>query len=322
VNPPPSLPKIVRKLVFVSHANPEQNDFARWLSAQLANAGYEVWSDVTKLIGGELFWDNIEDAIRNHTAKVLVAVSKDANTKQGVLDEVNLAVTVERKYNLPQFVIPLRVDDIDFADFRANVLRKIAIDFTASWEEGLAAALKVLERDDVPKGPVHSLDVARLCTEKLDPSLKPWEGTEALISNWLTVESLPPEIAVFDLGIEKSKVSVVMKATSLPWFPYFRLVGTFGTEADLRDSLPPELAIKREYLISLDAFLKGKPAELPGMEAREARNHISSLIRAKLEPYDACARNDPPRNGKWCYRLVLHQGADSGRQNSFCRSRR
>lgn len=97
---------IVRKLVFISHANPAQNDFARWLSAQLANAGYEVWSDVTKLIGGELFWDNIEDAIRNHAAKVLVAVSRDANTKQGVLDEVNLAVTVERKESIDQFVVP------------------------------------------------------------------------------------------------------------------------------------------------------------------------------------------------------------------------
>jgi hypothetical protein len=43
--------------VFVSHANPQQNDFARWLSAELANVGYEVWSDVTKLIGGEIFWD-------------------------------------------------------------------------------------------------------------------------------------------------------------------------------------------------------------------------------------------------------------------------
>lgn len=270
---------IVRKLVFISHANPAQNDFARWLSAQLANAGYEVWSDVTKLIGGELFWDNIEDAIRNDAAKVLVAVSRDANTKQGVLDEVNLAVTVERKENIDQFVVPLRIDDIDFSDFRANVLRKIAIDFTDSWAEGLASVLKVLERDNVPKGTARPSEVAKLCTEKLDPSLKPREGTEMLISNWLTVESLPPEISIFDLGIEKSKVNEAMKATSLPWFPYFRLVGIFGTEADLRADLPAELAIKREYLVPLDAFLKGKPPELPGMEAREARNHTSSLMR-------------------------------------------
>lgn len=266
-------------MVFISHANPEQNDFARWLSAQLANVGYEVWSDVTKLIGGEVFWDNIEDAIRNHAAKVLVAVSRQANAKQGVLDEVNLAVTIERNEKIPQFVVPLRADDIDFGDFRANVLRKIAIDFTASWAEGFAAVLKVLERDNVPKGSALSSDVAKLCTEKLDPSLRPREGEERLISNWLTVETLPAEISIFDLGIEKSRLNETMAATSLPWFPYFRLIGTFGTEADLRADLPSELAIKREYLVSLDTFLKGKPPELPGMEAREARNHISSLMR-------------------------------------------
>jgi hypothetical protein len=268
-----------RKLVFVSHANPEQNDFARWLSARLANAGYEVWSDVTKLIGGEVFWDNIEDAIRHHAAKVLVAVSMAANTKNGVLDEVSLAVTIERKDNIPQFVVPLRVDDIDFADFRANISRKNAIDFSKSWADGLAAVLKVLERDGVPKGPANPTDVAKLCTEKLDPALKPMAGTETLLTNWLPIESLPLEISIFDLDLSEPQVRDAMKPTTLPWFPYFRLVGAFGTEADLRADLSPELQIKREYLIGLEVFLKGKPPELPGLEAREARNHVTSLVR-------------------------------------------
>ena len=276
----PTDPKpIVRKLVFISHANPEENDFARWLSAQLASAGYEVWSDVTKLIGGEVFWDDIEDAIRNHAAKVLVAVSEAANTKQGVLDEVNLAVTIERKQKIAQFVVPLRVDDIDFADFHANISRKNAIDFSKNWAAGLAAVFKILERDGVPRGSASPTDVAKLCSEKLDPVLKPRAGTETLLTNWITIESLPREISIFDLGLAKSAINETMAATTLPWFPYFRLIGTFGTEADLRADLSPQLEIKREYLVSLEAFLKGKPPELPGMEAREARNHITSLIR-------------------------------------------
>jgi TIR domain len=45
-----------RAIVFISHANPEDNDFTTWLAARLALAGYEVWSDITKLIGGEVFW--------------------------------------------------------------------------------------------------------------------------------------------------------------------------------------------------------------------------------------------------------------------------
>ncbi|MDZ4058210.1 MAG: toll/interleukin-1 receptor domain-containing protein, partial [Polynucleobacter sp.] len=53
---------IRRNLIFISHANPENNEFSRWLGLQLANEGYEIWSDVTKLIGGEQFWDSIEQA--------------------------------------------------------------------------------------------------------------------------------------------------------------------------------------------------------------------------------------------------------------------
>jgi hypothetical protein len=36
-------------MVFISHANPEDNDFTRWLALQLAEDGYGVWSDLAKL---------------------------------------------------------------------------------------------------------------------------------------------------------------------------------------------------------------------------------------------------------------------------------
>jgi len=60
---PAPLPRPVRQLVFLSHASPEDNAFARWLATQLAIAGYEVWCDVTNLLGGEAFWKDIAEAI-------------------------------------------------------------------------------------------------------------------------------------------------------------------------------------------------------------------------------------------------------------------
>ena len=41
-----------RRLVFISHANPEDNEFASWLGTKLTAAGYEVWTDMLKLLGG------------------------------------------------------------------------------------------------------------------------------------------------------------------------------------------------------------------------------------------------------------------------------
>ena len=51
-------------MLFISHANPEDNEFAQWLALQLAKCGYPVWCDLTKLLGGETFWSDIEEALR------------------------------------------------------------------------------------------------------------------------------------------------------------------------------------------------------------------------------------------------------------------
>lgn len=84
-------------MVFISHANPEENDFARWLALQLANEGYPVWCDLTKLLGGEKFWEDIQNAISNRTIKFLFALSRHSNQKSGTLDELNCALAVEKK---------------------------------------------------------------------------------------------------------------------------------------------------------------------------------------------------------------------------------
>ena len=61
----------MRNKIFISHATPDDNEFARWLSLQLIGLGYEVWCDVLKLKGGEDFWAEIENEIRNNAIKFL-----------------------------------------------------------------------------------------------------------------------------------------------------------------------------------------------------------------------------------------------------------
>ena len=60
-----------RHMLFLSHATPEDNAFARWLALQLANEGYPVWCDLTKLLGGEDFWKDIQEAIRKRSSRFL-----------------------------------------------------------------------------------------------------------------------------------------------------------------------------------------------------------------------------------------------------------
>jgi hypothetical protein len=42
-------PKVVsiKQSIFIGHANPEDNEFTRWLGAKLTLAGYTVWYDST-----------------------------------------------------------------------------------------------------------------------------------------------------------------------------------------------------------------------------------------------------------------------------------
>ena len=89
----------------MSHATPEDNEFTKWLVSQLTIAGYEVWSDVTKLLGGERFWNNIEDAITVKAFRFLFVSTLHANKKSGTLQELQLAQKAQSKYRLKDFVI-------------------------------------------------------------------------------------------------------------------------------------------------------------------------------------------------------------------------
>ncbi len=142
---------VERDLVFISHANPEDNEVARWLVSRLAARGYQVWSDITRLLGGEFFWDTIEDAIRKKAAKVIVILSRRGQLKPGLLDEVNIAISTERSEGLNRFVLPVRVDDLPFADIRANLARKNVIDGRANLAEALSRILAILREDKVPR---------------------------------------------------------------------------------------------------------------------------------------------------------------------------
>lgn len=269
----------MRRLVFISHANPEQNDFVLWLGVQLASAGYEVWSDVTKLIGGEIFWDDIEDAIRHHSAKFILVVSAAALNKHGVKDETALAVMMERGEGIDKFVVPIRVDDVPFSQFNANIARKNAIDFSKGWINGLNALFEVLKRDNIPYGNISALGVKQWCERRFDSAKLPRNEPEKLISNWFRIINLPTELSLFSIGVEERRVRDLMGNSHLPWFPYFRLVGVFGEEHDLRQILPPEQCVEREYLIATETFLRGKARETPGLTRADSKRFVVSLLR-------------------------------------------
>src|SRR5215217_5798185 len=110
-----------RNMLFVSHATPEDNEFARWLALQLAKEGFPTWCDLTKLLGGERFWKEIEGAIRTRSRKFLFVLSRNSNTKDGTLAELSVASAVRRQLHDDRFIIPLRIDDLPFSDINISL---------------------------------------------------------------------------------------------------------------------------------------------------------------------------------------------------------
>lgn len=183
-----------RDVLFVSHANPEDNDFARWLALKLVSLGYHAWSDVTRLLGGEDFWRDIEQAIRQHTVKVLYVLSRSSNQKEGTLRELKVAHDVRKKESFSDFIIPLHIDDLPFSDFNIQLASLNAIDFSRGWAPGLKQLIAKLEKDQVPKNPAFGPDAVRQWwANAFNVEQGTATGPEVHTSNWFRIE-LPPTV--------------------------------------------------------------------------------------------------------------------------------
>jgi hypothetical protein len=265
-----------KRAIFISHANPEDNEFVRWLGSKLVLAGYQVWSDVSNLVGGETFWDTIEQAIRVDTCKVLAVLSTVAQTKNGFLDEINLAISVERAAGRDDFVLPIRLDSLSFDQVRANLARKNIVDFSKNWASGLTQLFMVLERDRVPKvkeGADHLLGQWMKMSAPMDHALV--RSPEILSSNWLAIESLPEEIEFLPtLGGNLEREPRTRTG--------FEIGESFVTFRKEPQAIPE--GAKSAVVRTADMLASGVTAPT-NLSPRDASNVITNLVRQAWDQY-------------------------------------
>lgn len=266
-----------RKSIFISHANPEDNDFALWLQAQLTRNGFQVWTDITHLKAGEVFWETIEETIRRKAARVIVVNSKASQNKPGVQDEIGLAVSVERAERLPGFVVPIRLDDLPFSQFRANIARKNTIDFSSSWSLGLRQLLDTLRRDHIPTISNGGASALAEWWEKSKPkTIAVSSNPETLVSNQFEIESLPNQICILKglPSFDEGKENVVSDVRQLPLVPHVGDWLSFYSAYELRQLGVNGLSKVKS--ISTDEFRKGN-VSYSALLKSDARDRI--LVR-------------------------------------------
>lgn len=268
----------MKNIIFVSHANPEDNQFSLWLALQLANEGYPIWCDLTKLLGGEDFWKDIETAIRDRTCKFLYVLSKASNTKDGPLQELQVAKTVARNDNLKDFIIPLRIDEIPFSEINIQLSRINAISFTKSWAQGLSILLEKLEKDKVAKKPnFNPSAVASWWRSNFKSDKGVYIRQEKYYSNWYPIKSMPGVIYFHALPNVLKASQELIREFSYPAFIHSEYIITFAPSEDFLTQYGATFSLKDSIAIGTKNFLHGSDGPCQ-IKRPDARNIVSRLL--------------------------------------------
>ncbi len=290
-------------MLFVSHANPEDNLFARWITLRLAREGYPVWCDLTQLLGGEDFWRDIETAIRDRTVKFLFVLSQTSNAKQGILDELAVARKVGKKHH--NFILPLRIDDIKSDDINIELNRLNYIDFAHGLAVGYSQLLDVLEKEGIPRDPRFSPDAVTRWWRTHYPATAGVVATpERYLSNWFEFSQTPKKLRLPSIEPEDSFARAVEEQTlelPAPSWPYANLLFSFASADDLLPILEGKgMELANSLELEFETF-RDHGLDHPTIQRREARNILARCSErrsiALLSVADYFPTNSPEARG-------------------------
>lgn len=276
MTPEISLPN--RKLLFISHANPEDNEFARWITLRLAGEGYPVFCEIVKFLGGEDPWRDVEQLIRQNTVKFLFVQSKTAMEKDGTRRELNLAYQVAKKDNLKDFIIPLKVETIPHYEVSVELQTTLSIEFSHGWAKGLHQLLEKLEQQKVEKNPDFSAALVNSWwRNSFSANAGLREEPEELLSNWFEFDQLPEKLYyhVFQPGVRALPQPTDNRAIIFPHRPFRRGVLSYAEAADLSDN--PDVFGDKFTFITGDLLNNKHAANF--LDEQEARDAVTDLLR-------------------------------------------
>ncbi len=230
----------MRKTLFISHATPEDNDLVIWLTARLQLLGYDVWIDKNALLGGEKFWEEIDQVIRNKAIKFLLVYSRNicinktpGRLKDGIYKEFSLAESVSKQESLKDFITELNIDNAPHNLF-IGADRLTQIPFYENWAEGLKALLKKLEKDEVFKSGERTVAGFSQWYENEYTTKKGIiPKRELYYSNWWPIPKLPNHFYLYRFETEKQAQDVYERNQEFPIIKSGNILTTFDPDLSL-----------------------------------------------------------------------------------------
>jgi hypothetical protein len=281
---------MARDTLFISHATPEDNEFAIWLASRLEMLGYKIWIDKEKLLGGETFWQEIQNAIKNDTIKFLLVYSenicdKNGNLKEGINKELSYAESIAKIEKIKDFIIPLHIDKkASFHEFiGANILTHIPFD--ENWAVGLSQLKEKLEQSLIPKeANQDGLSFTNWYENNYYNECKVIEKEEQLYSSWWKIAEIPDKFFLYFFPNNASAEKIKENNNHLPLGIINNIITTFDDSLNM--NVNDELGeysqkINTVKVYSINDIIHGfKSNVFPSY--RDIKNHFINLLNSVI----------------------------------------
>jgi hypothetical protein len=188
-------PAVTRHVIFISKATPGDDEFALWLGPRLEEAGYTVFADLLTLEPGERWRRVITETLHDRAVKILLCCRDSTLAKEGVQEEIGIALDLAKTLQDPKFIIPLRLEPYKKL-FGIGELQYI--DFVRGWAEGLLKLLAMLKRQRVPRNESAIRINPNWESYRLRGGKTLRNEPERLTSSWLRVVSAPDVVRYFE----------------------------------------------------------------------------------------------------------------------------
>ena len=276
----------MRSKIFISYADPGDNDLARWLSLQLIRLGYEVWCDIFNEKKSPDISIETENEIRKNTAKFLYILTNNSNHNEKCLKELAFAGETNKKIHNDNFITVLLYDpEICYEETNDNLKRKNHLDFKSDWRKGLNDLIKTFTEDPAPvkKEKPDFNFIKNYWSDNYLNNKKPVRQEEKYTSNWFPFIKLPANLYFHDLrGMIPQKFD--WGKVKYPTCYYKKYTATFGSHRDFIDVLPEtqKYVAAKSRIYDVQKILK-EGFEDDFVRNKTLKNIINALIGAAFE---------------------------------------
>lgn len=268
---------IRRDTIFITHAAPQDNDFALWLSSKLVIAGYRVWIDRRRLRGGDDACSEIDRVLRNEAVKQIVVFTRNVD-KPGVKKELAIGDVMKAKLSDSQFMIGIRNDDVAFADAPPELLRGHILDAYPNWHDCLSDLLTTLDEFKVPCRSDPDTQILRALVDAREEGRRfVVSAPETVLTNWFPIN--PPEhIRYFRFEGLQQQMKAWRDDCRIPTVEMGRLSGTFADSATFHRASSFVQTMPNQYEIAFHDFVRGINLG-PYLDRHVANSDVVNLLR-------------------------------------------